>query len=219
MATSIDFDSRLHLPNHMLVVGSTMSGKSRLIIRLLIEIDRFHPTPRTVYFYYDQYQTMYTDTQTSLAALGVELILRHGCDVKLDDFEKRDHQTLVIIDDATDTTSSSSEVAKICTNGRHKNLSLILCWHSLFSKYPASRLITQNVSYLFFMRSVRLTSQLHTLDNQLRLKGRLVEAYTSATNDEMCAEHRYLMLDISPNSLPQFRLRSNVHSDVQIVYM
>lgn len=218
MATCIDFDTRLQLPNHMLVVGMTMSGKSRLVMRLLSDIDRFDPVPRTVYFYYDQYQDMYTDVQTSLAARGVDMILRHGCNVKLDDFEKHDHQTLVIVDDATEATSSSSDVAKMCTNARHKRLSLILCWHSLYSKHPASRLITQNISYFFFLPAVRLTSQLYTLDTQLRLKGKLVDSYALAISD-MSVDYRHLLLDISPNSQPQFRLRSCVHSDIQVAYI
>ena len=116
----LDVDSRLQLPNHAVFVGMSMSGKTRLVLSLLSDLDRLNPVPKTIYFYYDQYQTTYADTQRKLAQRGVQLILRHGSDVKLNDFEKTDHQSLVIIDDATEETASSNNVAKIVTNGRHK---------------------------------------------------------------------------------------------------
>ena len=116
----LDVDSRLQLPNHAVFVGMSMSGKTRLVLCLLSDLDRLNPVPKTIYFYYDQYQTVYADAQQGLAKRGVQLILRHGSDVKLDDFEKKDHQSLVIIDDATEETASSNAAAKMVTNGRHR---------------------------------------------------------------------------------------------------
>ena len=116
----LDVDSRLQLPNHAVFVGMSMSGKTRLVLCLLSDLDRLNPVPKTIYFYYDQYQTVYADAQQELAKRGVQLILRHGSDVKLNDFEKKDHQSLVIIDDATEETASSNAVAKMVTNGRHR---------------------------------------------------------------------------------------------------
>ena len=116
----LDVDSRLQLPNHAVFVGMSMSGKTRLVLCLLSDLDRLNPVPKTIYFYYDQYQTVYADAQQELAKRGVQLILRHGSDVKLNDFEKKDHQSLVIIDDATEETASSNAAAKMVTNGRHR---------------------------------------------------------------------------------------------------
>lgn len=203
-----NFDPRLQLPGHGIFVGASMSGKTRLVLHLLQEIDILNPMPQTVIMYYDQYQPVYQEVQNQLAMKGVEMILREGARLKLEDLEKRDHQTLVIIDDATEETSSSMDIAKITTNGRHKNVSLWLIWHSLYSKHPASRLITQNVSYFFFLPSVRLVSQIHTLDSQLRYKGALVSAYNMAVNSD--DEHRYLLLDLSSTTPNSLRLRSCV---------
>lgn len=215
---SLDVDPRLQLPNHAVFVGMSMSGKTRLVLRLLHSIERLEPVPKLVLFYYDQYQEVYAQLESSLRQRGVNLQLRQGSDVKICDFEKKTHQTLVIIDDATEETASSSHIAKMCTNGRHKNLSLWLIWHTLYSKHPASRLITQNLSYFFFLPSVRLTSQLQTLDSQLGMKGKLISAYKDAT--ESCSlDHRYLLLDLSPNAHSELRLRSQVHEDVQVVYL
>ena len=210
-------DPRLQLPNHALIVGMSMSGKTRLVIRLLQEITLFNPKPTRVIFAYDQYQDIYADVQRLLQSQGIQMILKQGSNFKLDDFEKVPGQTLLIIDDATEETSSSNEIAKLFTNGRHKNLSVWLIWHTLYSKHPASRLMMQNVSYVFLLPSVRLTSQVYTLDNQLRLKGLLATAYKCAC--EMHADHRYLLLDIGPNAIPSLRLRSQIHENVQVAYI
>lgn len=214
----LDVDPRLQLPNHAVFVGMSMSGKTRLVLRILQETHRFNPKPLSVIFYYDQFQDVYADIQEELRLNGVDLELRHGCHVDLSQLEKKDEQTLVIIDDATESTASSADIAKICTNGRHKNVSLWLIWHTLYSKHASSRLIVQNISYFFFLPSVRLTSQLQTLDSQLRMKGKIVSAYKDAT-ERRCDSHRYLLLDLSPNAHPDLRLRSQIHEDAQVVYL
>ena len=213
-----NWDMRLQLPNHALFVGASMSGKTRLVLHLLENIEILCPIPKTILFYYDQYQETYEGIKQMLAKKGVEMTLIEGSSVTLKDLEKKDHQTLVIIDDATEQTASSNDIAKITTNGRHKNVSLWLIWHSLYSKHPASRLITQNVAYLFFLPSLRLVSQIHTLDSQLRFSGSIVSAYKQAIEEED-KEHRYLLLDLAPNTPSDFRMRTDVTSMPQMMFM
>ena len=211
---TLSFDLRLKLPNHALFVGASMSGKTRLVIHLLQNIDILCPVPKTILFLYDQYQDIYEEIKRNLWKKGVEMSLQEGASIKLENIEKRQHQSLVIIDDASEETASSMDIAKITTNGRHKNLSIWLIWHSLYSKHAASRLITQNISYLFFLPSVRLVSQIHTLDSQLRCKGALVSAYNLAIEDDE-AEHKYLLLDLAPSTPSTFRLRARITAVLQ----
>lgn len=218
----VEFDLRLQLPNHALFVGGSMSGKTTLVLKLLSCLETcLNPIPKKILFYYDQYQEVYECLKQNLAKKGVEMLLREGNSVKLEDLEKETFQTLVIIDDASEETASSSDIAKITTNGRHKNLSLWLIWHSLFSKHPASRLISQNMSYYFFLPSVRLTSQLYILDSQLRYKGALVNAYNQTLAEED-RDHRYLLLDLAPATPHSFRFRSRVTcgtNEPQIIFL
>ena len=116
----VNFDTRLRLPNHAVFVGMSMSGKTRLVAKLLMQPERFDPPPKHVFFYYQEFQDGYTQLQADLASLGIPLTLRHGSDLKLDDFEKQDGQTIVIVDDATEETMASTEISKITTNGRHR---------------------------------------------------------------------------------------------------
>ena len=213
------FDLRLQLPGHSLFVGMSMSGKTRLVLHLLRNIHTFTPVPRYVLFLFDQFQEEYEAIKSHLQKQGIEMQLRQGANITLDEIEKREHHSLIIIDDATEETASSSDIAKITTNGRHKNVSLWLIWHSLYTKHAASRLIAQNVSYIFFLPSVRLISQLHILDSQLRMNGALVSAYKQVMSADEHPDHRYLLLDLSQLTPSMFRLRSDVTETAQTVFL
>jgi hypothetical protein len=216
-----EFDLRLQLPNHALFVGASMSGKTQLVLRILASLEAcLTPVPRLILFYYDQHQEEYERLKRLLKAQGVEMLLRQGGgDLTLDDLEKRPEQTLVIVDDASEETASSAAIARITTNGRHKNLSLWLIWHSLYSRHPASRIIAQNVGYIFFLPSARLGSQIHSLDTQLRYNGALSGAYNEAM-EEANRDDRYLLLDLATTTPNQLRLRSGITSAVcQSVYL
>ena len=216
-----EFDLRLKLPNHALFVGASMSGKTQLVMRLLKAADQcFSPVPRTVLLFYDQWQPEYQMLKEQLQLRGIQMkTSQGGGSLTLDDLDHQAHQTLVIIDDASEATASSSSIAKIVTNGRHKNLSLWLIWHSLFSKHPASRIISQNVGYIFFLPSARLASQVHGLDGQLRLGGALSSAYSQAVEEPEWS-NRYLLLDLTVSTPSALRLRSRVHSPgSQILYL
>ena len=169
----LEFDLRISLPSHALFVGATQSGKTTLCLHLLTHPELFNPKPTRIMFHYDQFQDSYLSAKHSLACQGIELLLYKGCsDISLDSIEKIPGQTILLIDDFSEETSSSNEIARIATNGRHKNISLWLVWHSLFSKHAASRIICQNVNWFFFLPSLRLESQLRTFGAQLGMKER-----------------------------------------------
>ena len=208
----------LKLPSHALFIGATQSGKTRLCLHLLRNLHLFHPRPSRVLFHYDQFQKDYLQAKADLAKSGVELLLFKGCqNISLDDIEEKG-QTILLIDDFSEETASSKEIARIATNGRHKNISLWLVWHSLFHKYPASRVIGQNVRYYFFLPSLRLESQLRVLGSQLGMKTKLIEAFKQATEDAS-ADHPYLLLDVGSDMPRILRLRSHIGQDMQFCYV
>ena len=217
--TCLEFDPRIRLPAHALFVGASMSGKTRLVLHLLSKPELFHPLPKTIIFCYDQYQEAYRDVKTALGRdQQVDFQLIRGHDVTLDTLPHHDHQTLLIIDDASEETAASPEIARIATNGRHKNISLWLIWHSLFTRHPTSRIISQNMGLYFLLPSLRLESQLRTLGSQLGMKNRLINAYKFCAEHDNECDQRYLMLDLSPSVPTLLRLRSHIHQPVQYCY-
>lgn len=214
----IECDMRIRLPSHALFVGATQSGKTRLCLYLLSNPELFHPKPTRIIFHYDQYQDAYIDAKKKLKKLDIELLLYKGCSgIELDSIDKLPGQTILFIDDFSEETSSSKEIARIATNGRHKNISLWLVWHSLFSSNSASRTITQNMSLIFCLPSPRLESQLQRFGSQLGMKDALIKAYKSCTTSRG-EKYPYLLIDLAPSTPSIFRLRSNVHSNVQYCY-
>jgi hypothetical protein len=210
----VEFDTRLSLPNHALIVGASQSGKTHLVLQLISNPQLFNPPPSRILFHYDQLQDTYLETKALLAKQGIELLLIKGCNnVSLDNLSKQPGQTLLILDDFSEHTSSSDEIAKIATNGRHLNISLWCIWHSLYCKYPASRVISQNVRWFFFLPSLRLESQLRTFGQQLGMKSRLLYAY-----DKIQCGRNYLLVDAGPNTPKLLRLRSHIHDSVQYCY-
>lgn len=155
-----------------------------------------------------------------LAEAGIELLLYKGfADMTLDGIEKLKGQTILLIDDFSEETASSCEIARITTNGRHKNLSCWLIWHSLFSKSSASRIICQNVRWFFFLPSLRLESQLRTFGSQLGLRERLVGAFHDVTA-RTTAPFRYVLLDCGPSTPDELRVRTGIeNSSLQYCYL
>lgn len=208
----IDFDTRLQLPNHALFIGGTQSGKTTLCLHLLNNPCLFHPKPQRILFHYDQFQESYLETKTNLKKMGIELLLYKGCsDITLESLDKNPGQTILLIDDFSEQTSSSNEIARIATNARHKNVSLWLVWHSLFSKHAASRIICQNVRWFFFLPSLRLGSQLRTFGTQIGLKQQLLLAFKKC-QEGTHEKYRYVLVDTGPLTPPIFRIRSHIHN-------
>ena len=215
----LDFDLRIQLPGHALFVGATQSGKTRLCLHLLTNPQLFNPRPQRILFYYDQFQESYLAAKTTLANdHGIELLLYKGLsDLSLESMEKLPGQTVLLIDDFSEESSASTQIARIATNGRHLNLSLWLVWHSLFSKHSASRIISQNVHYFFFLPSLRLESQLKTFGAQLGMQKRLLAAYQSC-RDDLSQDYRYLLVDVGPRTPPLLRLRTHIDEPVQFCF-
>lgn len=216
----LDIDMRLQLPNHFLFVGASQSGKTRLALRLLADPLLFHPRPAKVIFWFDMFQPIYQQTKTTLQKLGIEMVMHRGFNetFKLEDVEHSTEQTILFIDDFSDVAAKSGEIARIATNGRHKNLSLFLIQHQLYYKYPESRTIALNSRYYFLLPSIRLEAQLRTLGSQLNVKSDIITAFKQCTEMDY-EKYRYLLLDMGAYTIPLLRLRSRVHKfDWQICF-
>lgn len=214
----ISFDVRLQLPSQMLICGQSGAGKSFLFSHLVTNPHIFHPRPSKVHLFYDMFQDNYLNVKHTLEEQGIEMTLTKGCEgVTVDSFDKTDGETIVIFDDFTEFTASSAEITRLICTGRHKHLSVLLVWHSLFTRHANSRIILANVHYLFFVPSFRLESQLARYGQQMGMAKLLVWAYRKCSEDKQ-TDIRYLMLDTHPNTPLVMRLRSNVHKAIQYCY-
>ena len=97
---------------------------------------------------------------------------------------------------------------RITTNGRHLNVSLWLCWHSIFGGEEA-KIIHQNVRWVFLLPSLRMESPVGTYGGQLGQRNRILEAYHMIQDDK--DEHRYLVIDSGPRTPRLLQVRSHLH--------
>lgn len=215
----LEFDRRIKLPVHALFAGATMSGKTRLAIQLLSNPDNFVEPPKLIIIYYAEMQQLYNDLKDKLTKYGIEVRLKRGHTVTLDEFQHSPSQTVIIIDDAFEETAASAEIVRLTTTGRHRNISVWLCWQALFSRHANSRIISQNMGLYFFLPSPRLESQLRTFGAQLGMQQRLMAAYKRCINDEPeKSDYPHILVDLSPNVPHILRVRSHVHQPVQYCY-
>ena len=196
------------------------------MLYLITHPELFVPRPQRILLFYDQYQESYVHAKKLLEKKhGIQLLLYQGFDeekLHLDKLERTQGPTLLAIDDFSDKAASSQEIARIATNGRHKNIGLLLILHTLFHKHPASRTISANTLYYFFLPSVRLGSQLKTFGGQIGMKDRLFKAYrdfTQYSSNPILNEHRYLLLDLHPQTEEVLRVRSRIHLPIQICFV
>ena len=90
----------------------------------------------------------------------------------------------------------------------HKNVSLIVISQNIFQPGKHSRTVALNTWYLVLFQNNRDLSQINTLGRQLYPgKGQmLVQAY----GDAMKTPYNYLVVDMSPNSNPKYRMRTHI---------
>lgn len=216
---------QLDLSGHILVVGKTGAGKTYLTMRLLREASKvWQKAPAKVIIRFQTYQPIYAETKEAIEAEGqtkVELV--EGVQAKLSDFPAapstpNDAHTILVIDDGSIHTSSSTEIAHLIVNARPRNVIVLLIWHAIYFNNPIARLVSSNVSYLFLLPSVRLNSQVATLDAQMQFHGLLRAAYAHICDEEMNPD-RYLFVDLSSNVPSILRLRSKITSEAQTVFL
>lgn len=210
-------DLRLEPGAHVLMVGKSGSGKTTLALKLLAG-RTWREKPSKIILLYETFQEVYLEAKKAAELEGIPLVLREGAEIRLEDVEKLERHTILLIDDGTLTTTRSENISKIATCGRPAGVTLVLCWHSLYFNHPASRLTSANCSYLFLLPSLRLNSQISVLDAQLQFRGRLKSAY-AAICDETDNDARYLLVDLTSTAPMEFRLRTGINGSPQYVFL
>ncbi len=190
----------------------------------------YNPKPAKVIYMYKEFQNALLEVQAEMSKKGVKFECVQAVDMCLEDLagmtKDVEGQTLVVYDDCTEQTSSSSNIADIAMRGRHKytsihythahiiivinsffrKISLVLLWHTLFPKGPQARLISLNTTYFFLMSSMRIRSQVKTFASQNSLK-----ALPGAFENVLAQEgYGYIMVNLH-RECPDFaRVRTNI---------
>jgi hypothetical protein len=93
----------------------------------------------------------------------------------------------------------------------HRNTSVIYITQNLFDRAPQYRTISLNAHYLVLFKNPRDKSQIGVLSRQLQMP-HLLPAYEEATGKP----HGYLLVDLSPQTPEELRLRSQLFSNLAV---
>lgn len=118
-------------------------------------------------------------------------------------------EKVLVIDDMMTESAKSKDVVDIyCKYAHHFKLFCFLICQNAFCPGREFRTISLNTHFFFLFRNNRDELQIQTLGRQI-FPGQtkfFIDAYRKATSEK----YRYLLVDLSPHSDPQYKLRTNI---------
>lgn len=195
------YDGRLHHPSTFYIAGSTGSGKSVFVKRLIEERSVLFDEPiDKVIWCYSQYQSMFAEPSLK----DVEFV--QGFDPLK--YQRDNGPTLLILDDLMQELGSCPELVSYFTKGRHWNITVCLLLQSLYPKAPIFRTISLNATYFVIFKQVRDQRQIVTFVNQM-FPGK--QSYAkSAVLDATKDPYSYILVDTRQDTPPELRLRTKI---------
>jgi energy-coupling factor transporter ATP-binding protein EcfA2 len=194
-------------PFAALICGSTMSGKSTLLLKILQNADRIiYPPPTRI---------VYCSAQPIPGLESIKKLEHHVGLPDLSLFDSKETNILVL-DDLQTESENSPEIMKLWTiKAHHSNISTFMLTHNLYSKNKYSRTISLNSSYLILFKSPRDKTQITYLARQMwpQHPKFLIEAFDDATHEN----YGYLFIDLQQKTKENLRVQSNIFSN-RIIY-
>jgi hypothetical protein len=195
----------------MLLVGPSCSGKSTWLNRLLKEKDGLYENSTgcewKILFCYNIYGALYDEMERCTEGITFKQGLPTKDDI--DELEAWGGPKLLILDDLSDAGLDSAEIDAMFTQGvHHRDISIVVVVHNLFSKRKFARNIALNSFYVVLFDNARDPSQISTLARQI-FPGQ-TDYMLQAYKDAMKRPHSYLFVDVSPRSDAKYRLRTDV---------
>ena len=187
------------------------SGKTTYIKKLLEQADKtFTEKPSRIIYFYNIYQTKFSEMETSIPNISFQQGLPQRCD--LEAFAEKEKHLLLVFDDLYYEVISSKDLCDLTIMMcHHMNISTIFSSHNLFSSGRFSKTIATNLHYVLLC-TLRNRLQLVTFATQLFCHKSKAKHFISVY-DRVMKEHPYspLIIDLSPKCPDsRFMLRINV---------
>ena len=185
--------------------GQTGVGKTSFVRRLLAHKDEmFEPIPNEVLYCYSVYQDVFAEMERAMPFIRFHQGLPNENDIN--DFSDKTNKLLIVDDLMTKIVKSPDMEDLFTKNSHHKNISVCYINQNIFCPGRYSRTINLNTHYLLIMRNPRDVSTMKVLGRQLGIGNALHEAYMDVHKEPF----KYLLVDLSPRSDDQFKLRTDI---------
>jgi hypothetical protein len=196
------FDMRFPLARSMIVSGPSCSGKTFFVSQLLKNVDvYFNPQPKRVFWFYGEIEP------SPKPACRVKIECKRG--LPTDEDIENFHLDIVVLDDLMWESRSSIQVGNLFTRvAHHRQCFIIHITQNLFQSGSVTRTQSLNAHYFVLFKNPRDRSQIIHLARQIY--PRQQEFFLSCFEDATQQEHGYLLVDLSPNTIEDLRLRANI---------
>ena len=198
--------------------GGTGVGKSTFVHKLLKYREvMFSVPPVKILYCYGVYQDLFDVMEREISCITFVEGLPSREDISA--LTSAGEHTVLVLDDLMSQVVNNTEAELLFTQGaHHRKMTVIFISQNLFSQGKCARTIALNTHYLILFKNFRDNSQIVHLGKQLyphrRWQG-FVEAYEDAT----CQPYGYFLIDMSPHSVAEMRLRTRIFpGDDTVVY-
>lgn len=195
------------------LVGSTMSGKTCAIKKLLRDIDTYfaYAVRRVIYMHHNYTQDV-IDIESIVHAHNIEFVsLRY----ELVDFKTFAAQycasaqpgaCLVFADDCTQLVEKNDTFNVLLNDIRHHNTYMILGMHSFVYNNSNSRTTINNLQYFFFTINGRSRASILRFAQTVGLKNAAKAAI--AYEEQECVKYAHVLFNLMPGEM--FRVFTNI---------
>lgn len=198
----------IRTPFRFLFFGSSCCGKSSLASQAILNSERCFDKPPKKIIYYAKHLD------------SVPKQIRHLVEARTDFpdeeiFANPTKESLwIVLDDLQETAMGSSVVAEAFRSSRHRNVSILLLIHNIFSGKKESREITLNATGLFLLKTCRDLNPIKVLSYQLNPEKpkKLSSIYFAHVKKPF----QYIFVDLDILTPDILRYRSNIFNTLFI---
>ena len=199
----------------LMVVGPSQSGKTYFVQQMLENNRIVYDEQRNIriLWCYNQWQDRYDDLKKSL---GKSIRFRRGLPELSEDLSEIDtrYNNIIILDDLMAEATDSPVVARLFTQGRHRNASVILLLQNMFPKGKFNTDISRNAQYLALFRSPSDRKQIGIVGERMFDKNRIhfMNAYYKETEKPF----GYLLVDNKPDTPADKQVLGDIFGDCHV---
>jgi hypothetical protein len=201
-------------PLSLIVCGSTFSGKTHFIHRLLEEREKmFSPPPVEILFCYGAWQSIYDKIESTVK--NVRFFNGIPSKQEIETFTEDMKPRLMILDDLMTRMADSphlTEVFSVYTH--HRNLSTILVLQNIFYQGARNSLrdISLNVQGLILFKNMRSPQQIAVLGSQI-FPGPKRKFFTEAYDMACSRPWGHLLVNLNPKDSQNYQLMTDILPD------
>ena len=169
-------------------------------------------SPDEVMYCYGAYQPLFDDMEREFPFITFHQGL--PSEDMMNDFGSSRKHKLIVLDDLMQQAAKSQDTELLFTQkSHHMNLSVIFISQNLYCKN--TKTLSLNCHYLVLFRNFRDGQQINCLGRQIFPKSsqKFLEAYKDATSKP----YGYILIDLSPHSHDELRLRTHIFPDDECI--